>query len=310
MRDHGTVIVKRKSRHKGEGHHGGAWKVAFADFALAMMALFMVLWILAVSSEQERETVSSQLRDYSVFEGSSSPYLLGGTPFPADLQGQPIAQIPGQATQMQDISLATQPLLSPDDLRPGRVESEQDKRRLAILIGQLAERQGMEDNLQLDVVPEGVRIQIHDHGDKPMFDRGSARLAGDFEQLLKTLAPVFEKVENRLLISGHTDSVRYVSQHYSNWDLSGARAQNVRQLLQLAGVPAGRVLQVVAMADQAPFNLEDPTSGDNRRVELMLLSEQAEQLLLQLYEAGLPGGVFDKQTQRAQLENTSGQLVQ
>ncbi|MBR9857713.1 MAG: OmpA family protein [Gammaproteobacteria bacterium] len=310
MRDHGTVIVKRKSRHKGEGHHGGAWKVAFADFALAMMALFMVLWILAVSSEQERETVSSQLRDYSVFEGSSSPYLLGGTPFPADLQGQPIAQIPGQATQMQDISLATQPLLSPDDLRPGRVESEQDKRQLAILIGQLAERQGMEDNLQLDVVPEGVRIQIHDHGDKPMFDRGSARLAGDFEQLLKTLAPVFEKVENRLLISGHTDSVRYVSQHYSNWDLSGARAQNVRQLLQLAGVPAGRVLQVVAMADQAPFNLEDPTSGDNRRVELMLLSEQAEQLLLQLYEAGLPGGVFDKQAQRAQLENTSGQLVQ
>ncbi|MDX1265983.1 MAG: OmpA family protein [Oceanisphaera sp.] len=310
MRDHGTVIVKRKSRHKGEGHHGGAWKVAFADFALAMMALFMVLWILAVSSEQERETVSSQLRDYSVFEGSSSPYLLGGTPFPADLQGQPIAQIPGQATQMQDISLATQPLLSPDDLRPGRVESEQDKRQLAILIGQLAERQGMEDNLQLDVVPEGVRIQIHDHGDKPMFDRGSARLAGDFEQLLKTLAPVFEKVENRLLISGHTDSVRYVSQHYSNWDLSGARAQNVRQLLQLAGVPAGRVLQVVAMADQAPFNLEDPTSGDNRRVELMLLSEQAEQLLLRLYEAGLPGGVFDKQAQRARLENTADQLVQ
>lgn len=310
MRDHGTVIVKRKSRHKGEGHHGGAWKVAFADFALAMMALFMVLWILAVSSEQERETVSSQLRDYSVFEGSSSPYLLGGTPFPADLQGQPVAQIPGQATQLQDISLATQPLLSPDDLRPGRVESEQDKRQLAILIGQLAERQGMEDNLQLDVVPEGLRIQIHDHGDKPMFDRGSARLAGDFEQLLKTLAPVFEKVENRLLISGHTDSVRYVSQHYSNWDLSGARAQNVRQLLQLAGVPAGRVLQVVAMADQAPFNLEDPTSGDNRRVELMLLSEQAEQLLLQLYEAGLPGGVFDKQAQRARLENTADQLVQ
>lgn len=310
MRDHGTVIVKRKSRHKGEGHHGGAWKVAFADFALAMMALFMVLWILAVSSEQERETVSSQLRDYSVFEGSSSPYLLGGTPFPADLQGQPVAQIPGQATQLQDVSLATQPLLSPDDLRPGRVESEQDKRQLAILIGQLAERQGMEDNLQLDVVPEGLRIQIHDHGDKPMFDRGSARLAGDFEQLLKTLAPVFEKVENRLLISGHTDSVRYVSQHYSNWDLSGARAQNVRQLLQLAGVPAGRVLQVVAMADQAPFNLEDPTSGDNRRVELMLLSEQAEQLLLQLYEAGLPGGVFDKQAQRAQLENTADQLVQ
>lgn len=310
MRDHGTVIVKRKSRHKGEGHHGGAWKVAFADFALAMMALFMVLWILAVSSEQERETVSSQLRDYSVFEGSSSPYLLGGTPFPADLQGQPVAQIPGQATQLQDISLATQPLLSPDDLRPGRVESEQDKRQLAILIGQLAERQGMEDNLQLDVVPEGLRIQIHDHGDKPMFDRGSARLAGDFEQLLKTLAPVFEKVENRLLISGHTDSVRYVSQHYSNWDLSGARAQNVRQLLQLAGVPAGRVLQVVAMADQAPFNLEDPTSGDNRRVELMLLSEQAEQLLLQLYEAGLPGGVFDKQAQRARLGNTADQLVQ
>lgn len=294
MRNQGTIIVKRKSRAKAEGSHGGAWKVAFADFALAMMALFMVLWILAVSSEQEREEVSTQLRDYSILEGQGSPYLLGGTPFPTDLQGQPIAQIPGQAAMVQDISLATQPLLSPNDLRQGRVESEQDKRRLAMLISELAKQQGMADNVQLDVVPEGLRVQIHDHSDKPMFNRGSARLADEFEQLLKTLAPIFSKVENRLVISGHTDSVRYVSQHYSNWDLSGARAQNVRQLLQLSGVPAGRVLQVVAMADQVPFDLDDPTSGDNRRVELMLLSTEAEQLLLQLFEAGLPGQIVEQ----------------
>lgn len=301
MRDHGTIIVKRKSRHKGEGSHGGAWKVAFADFALAMMALFMVLWILAVSSEQERETVSSQLRDYSVFDGSTSPYLLGGTPFPVDMQGQPLAQIPGQATALQDISLATEPLKSPAELRPGRVESEQDKRRLAVLIGELAERQGMENNLELDVVPEGLRIRIHDQGDRPMFTRGSARMEKEFERLLHTLAPVFEKVENRLVISGHTDAVRYASQHYSNWDLSGARAQNVRQLLELAGVPRERVLQVVAMADQAPFDRDNPTSGNNRRVELLLLSRQAEQLLQALFEAGLPEGIFNKQQQSARL---------
>ncbi|MGO5000402.1 OmpA family protein [Oceanisphaera sp. W20_SRM_FM3] len=294
MRNQGTVIVKRKSRAKAEGSHGGAWKVAFADFALAMMALFMVLWILAVSSEQEREEVTSQMRDYSVFDGNGSPYLLGGTPFPADMKGQPVAQIPGQSSMLQDVSLATQPLLSPEDLRPGRVESTEDKQRLAMMISQLAEQQGMTDNLQLNVVPEGLRIQIHDHSDKPMFNRGSARLADEFAQLLKTMAPIFTKVENRLVISGHTDSVRYVSQNYSNWDLSGARAQNVRQLLELSGVPAGRVLQVAAMADQAPFDLENPTSGDNRRVELMLLSSDAEQLLLHLFEAGLPNNEANK----------------
>lgn len=285
MRNQGTVIVKRKSRAKTENSHGGAWKVAFADFALAMMALFMVLWILAVSSEQEREEVATQLRDYSVFDSNGSPYLLGGTPFAADLKGQPLAAIPGQASMVQDLNQA---MLNPDDLRPGRVESELDKQRLAILITQLAEQQGMADNLQLNVVPEGLRIQIHDHSDKPMFNRGSARLASEFEQLLKTLAPIFSKVENRLVISGHTDSIRYVSQTYSNWDLSGARAQNVRQLLEMSGVPTGRVLQVAAMADQAPFDLENPTSSDNRRVELMLLSSEAEQLLLRLFEAGLP----------------------
>lgn len=311
MRNQGTVIVKRKSRAKAEGSHGGAWKVAFADFALAMMALFMVLWILAVSSEQERQEVSTQLRDYSVFDSNGSPYLLGGTPFPTDLKGQPVAAIPGQASMMQDMSLATQAMLSPDDLRPGRVESEQDKRRLGIMISQLAEQQGMADNVQLNVVPEGLRIQIHDHSDKPMFNRGSARLANEFEQLLKTMAPIFSKVENRLVISGHTDSVRYVSQTYSNWDLSGARAQNVRQLLEMSGVPTGRVLQVAAMADQAPFDLDNPTSGDNRRVELMLLSNDAEQLLLRLFEAGLPSSeLTESGLSAAQRPAANGELKQ
>lgn len=310
MREQGTIIVRRKSRHKGEGSHGGAWKVAFADFALAMMALFLVLWILSVSSEQERESVATKLRDYSVFEGSTSPYLLGGTPFPLDVQGQPLAQIPGQATELQDISLATEPLQSPADLHPGRVESEQDKRRLAILIGELARREGMEKNLELNIVPEGLRIRIHDQADKPMFTRGSARMEQHFEQLLHALAPVFEKVENRLVISGHTDSVRYASQHYSNWDLSGARAQNVRQLLELAGVPRNRVLQVVAMAEQAPFDAENPTAGHNRRVELLLLSQEAEKLLQTLFDAELPDGIFNKQQQSARVQTQAATVIQ
>ncbi|MGR7920197.1 OmpA family protein [Zobellella denitrificans] len=301
MRDHGTVIVKRKSRGKHEAHHGGAWKVAFADFALAMMALFMVLWILAVSSEQERELVSTSLRDYSVFEGSPSPYLLGGTPFPVDLLGSPVLQPSGTGSPLADSLAQDGRELSAAALPRGRFESEQERQLLAILIGQLAERRGMEDNLLLDIVPEGLRVQIHDHSQQPMFSRGSARLSAQFEALLKDLAPVLEKVENRLIISGHTDSVRYVSQHYSNWDLSGARAQNVRQLLELSGMPPGRVLQVVAMSDQALLDKQEPTSGANRRVELLLLSQQAEQLLEQLFDAGLPNGVFNKAEQSARL---------
>lgn len=301
MRDNGTLIVKRKSRGKHEGYHGGAWKVAFADFALAMMALFMVLWILAVSSEQEREMVSTSLRDYSVFEGSPSPYLLGGSPFPVELPGTPAAPLPGPEAPSQDSASLAEQELTAATLPRGRVESEQERRLLALLIGQLADRRGLEDNLLLDVVPEGLRVQIHDHRRQPMFSRGSARLSAQFEALLKDLAPILEKVENRLIISGHTDSVRYVSQHYSNWDLSGARAQNVRQLLELSGMPPGRVLQVVAMSDQALLDKQEPASGVNRRVELLLLSRQAEQLLEQLFDAGLPDGVFNKADQSARL---------
>jgi chemotaxis protein MotB len=245
--------------------------------------------------------VSTSLRDYSVFEGSPSPYLLGGTPFPVDLLGSPVLQPSGTGSPLADSLAQAGRELSAAALPRGRFESEQERQLLAILIGQLAERRGMEDNLLLDIVPEGLRVQIHDHSQQPMFSRGSARLSAQFEALLKDLAPVFEKVENRLIISGHTDSVRYVSQHYSNWDLSGARAQNVRQLLELSGMPPGRVLQVVAMSDQALLDKQEPTSGANRRVELLLLSQQAEQLLEQLFDAGLPNGVFNKAEQSARL---------
>lgn len=269
------IIVKRRSKRWHEQEQSGAWKVAFADFTLAMMALFMVLWIIQPQADVERMARTSDAllpfldAGLGIFDGSSRE--------PMDPVQVPPAILP---FLVQEQASAGEVALAQRE----RYDSQEQLQSLAQLMHLLAERVDALANVEAQVVPQGLRILIKDDPRHFMFERGSASLDPHFRHLLANLAQELVKVENKLIISGHTDATPYRGKGpYDNWNLSGERALQARSVLVAAGLPPASVLQVSAQADVMPLRPEDPLSGANRRIELLLLTRQAEALYRQLF---------------------------
>lgn len=265
------VIIRRRSKKGHEEAHGGAWKVAFADFTLAMMALFMVLWIvqprMELSNPSYGDQESNPLVDggAGIFDGTSTS--------PLELDGIPIRPAPRQERKERAEADVSQRYGSPEELKT-----------LAELMREVASEVDALANLEVEVVPQGLRILIKDDQQRFMFERGSATLNPHFRKLLGVLAGVLVKVDNKLIISGHTDATAYRQQNgYNNWNLSGDRALRARQALVEAGMASDSVLQVTAQADVMPLRPEDPQNGANRRVEILLLTTSAEALYKELF---------------------------
>ena len=297
MRNHEQIIVKRQQRRNSGPKAGGAWKVAFADFTLAMMAFFMVLWILAVSNQEEREEVASNLRNYSIFDSEANPFDIRNSPYPVDLGGQPSVLsevapkylkegelLPRHMNERQSI-FSDDGQSGYDSLLSGKVEGDVQMRQLANFIHTLAEQMETRNNLELQLVPHGLRILIRDDEQREMYTRGSARITPFFRHLLLGLAPIFQRIENKVVISGHTDSTPFAGQNYGNWELSSDRAMMARRVLLAGGMPAERVGQVVAMSDTMLEDRLNPQGSRNRRIELLIMTSQAEHNLEQLFSA-------------------------
>ena len=297
MRNHEQIVIKRQQRRSSAPKGGGAWKVAFADFTLAMMAFFMVLWILAVSSQEERDVVASRLRDYSIMDSEANPFDISNSPYPVDLGGNPSVleelspQFVEEGQRMprhmeRDRSIFTDGAKGGyESLLAGKIEGEKQMAQLAGFIGSMADQMQARNNLELQLVPQGLRILIRDDDEREMYSRGSARISPYFRHLLMALAPVFQRVENRVMISGHTDSTPFAGDNYSNWELSSDRAMMARRVLLAGGMPPERVGQVVAMSDTMLDNTADPKDSQNRRIELLVMTTQAEKSLEQLFSA-------------------------
>ncbi|AWM59656.1 OmpA family protein [Pseudomonas songnenensis] len=276
------IIVRRRTK-KGHGdEHGGAWKVAFADFTLAMMALFMVLWIIqpqmnltnpAFGDEESNPLVDGGA---GIFDGTSTS--------PLELDGVPVRQArnedePERRRVESDRAAGELP-----EEGSRRYASTAELQALAALMQEVAGQVDALANLEVDVVPQGLRILIKDDQQRFMFQRGSAVLNPHFARLLGVLAGVLAKVENKLIISGHTDATPYRLQSgYDNWNLSGDRALRARNVLVSAGLPGRSVLQVTAQADVMPLRPDAPEDGANRRVEILLLTDSAENLYKELF---------------------------
>ncbi|WP_421682803.1 OmpA family protein [Stutzerimonas urumqiensis] len=274
------IIIKRRSK-KGHGdEHGGAWKVAFADFTLAMMALFMVLWIIQPQMQQNNPSFgqmqSNPLVDggAGIFDGTStSPLEMDGVQLPVPQPDPQTSQKTAEASDERSEG---------DDSR--RYSSAAELKALAERILDEAEEVDAVANLEVDVVPQGLRILIKDDRDRFMFARGSATLDPHFRRLLGVLAGVLGKVDNKLIVSGHTDATPFRGRGgYDNWNLSGDRALRARNVLVEGGLSPASVLQVAAQADVMPLRPDDPRSGANRRVEILLLTERAEALYRELF---------------------------
>ena len=286
------IIVKRVKKVKG-GHHGGSWKVAFADFMTAMFAMFLVLWLVTAMDESQRRGIADYFRNPTMVEagqGGGPPSLIdfeGGSEVALDLGNVPMENRSDGATVMERTSgwgmqRADQPDWSAS-------WSEENERRLEALQVQLEEAIGksqalepFKDQLFLDITPEGLRIQIVDRKNRPMFDLGSAALRDYAEDILREFAEVLNAVPNRIAITGHTDAVGFSNNgEYDNWELSADRANAARRALLRGGTDSDRVVQVMGLADRVLFNREDPESPINRRISITILNEAAEDAILQ-----------------------------
>jgi chemotaxis protein MotB len=232
------IVIKKKSGHGG--HHGGAWKVAYADFVTALMSLFIVLWLMN-SSEKIKKAVAGYFNDP---RGTAS--LLGTT---MSGTGSTISQIDTH-------------------------ELEKLKDKLEQEIKARKELEKLSKQIEITVTPEGLRIELIEGKDGTFYEMGSARLSASGQELLALLATELKTLPNSLLIEGHTDATPYSSNaSYSNWDLSADRANSARRLLQQDGVRADQVTQVRGYADQMLRVKSNPTDPSNRRVSILVKND-------------------------------------
>ncbi|WP_313256318.1 flagellar motor protein MotB [Stenotrophomonas acidaminiphila] len=276
-----TVIVRRVKKIQGGGHHGGSWKVAYADFVTAMMAFFLVMWLLASTSKPERAAISEYFRNPSPLSGTSS------TPAPG------MAGPGGASTSMIKLGGATDisrgnsndPFQNQRESIPTPVdEREREKQQLEALKQELEEAisksQALEpfkDQLLLDITSEGLRIQIVDKQNRPMFDMGSAKLMPYTREILRELSHFINQVPNHISISGHTDITAYSTQlGYSNWELSADRANAARRALLEGGMGEDKVARVVGLSSSVLFDKTDPQNPINRRISIVVMTKEAE----------------------------------
>ncbi|SDD24741.1 flagellar motor protein MotB [Aquimonas voraii] len=278
------IIIKRVKKVAG-GHHGGAWKVAYADFVTAMMAFFLVMWLVVSLPEEKLSGISEYFKNPSVLRGTSQappPAAMGaggsGTN-PVRVGPSNISPtMDGEGPKIGEVEEV------PDAEEAKRLAEEQEKRELQSLKEELEAAieksqalQPFKDQLLLDITPEGLRIQIVDEQNRPMFDSGSATLKDYTREILKELTPYIDSVDKRISLSGHTDTTPYASRNgYSNWELSADRANAARRELVRAGLPEDKVSRVVGLSSSVLFDKDQPTNPINRRISIIIMNRAAE----------------------------------
>ncbi|RDS85116.1 motility protein MotB [Dyella monticola] len=285
------LIVVRRSRRKAHGHHGGAWKVAYADFVTAMMAFFLVMWLLGMGSRQQRAAIAEYFKNPSMTPGTATvapPGKVG----PGGASDSMIKL--GGAMNMPHGPGKDQRSASRVNAQQAeKLAREQEKQRLDNLMQQLHaaidKSQALEpfkDQLLLDITPEGLRIQIVDKQNRPMFDTGSATLKSYTVAILHELAGFINQAPNEVSISGHTDDAPYSgASGYSNWELSADRANAARRALLDGGMQVGKVARVVGLAASVPFDKANPSDPINRRISIIMMTKQAQDAALSQEEA-------------------------
>jgi chemotaxis protein MotB len=276
---HEQTIVKRGAGRAHADDHGGAWKVAFADFCLALMALFLVLWLMAA---REKEALQNIVRD------ASSGLIEGSTGKP-EIDGSPSGSLIERFQLPHSGSGAGRGAGTPSAARIS-YQSPSELAALSKALAELSADAGLSSNLAAVVTPFGLRVMLHDTDKQGMFMRGSALPTGRFARLLRKMGPLFAQMENQMLIVGHTDSTKYAGADkggYSNWALSSDRAMSARAELLAGGMRSDSVLQVVGMADRAPLDRANADDGHNRRIELLILTRAQSDSVAAMF--GAPG---------------------
>ena len=286
------IVIKKIV--KGGGHHGGAWKVAYADFVTAMMAFFLLLWLLGISDEAMRGGISEMFKNPSPLIGpggsSTSMIKLGGT--------REIPHGEGEKPMKQSEEIENKDVISKE-----KEEAEKEKIVLDQLLTKLKETieksemlKDFKDQMLLEVMPEGLRIQILDKEKRPMFSSGSEKLKPYTRVILHELAKTIAKnTKNKISITGHTDVSAFgkgiieyetvdgevLRKQYSNWELSGDRANAARRELIKGGMPGKQIGRVVGLSSTVLFDKKNPSSPINRRISIIVMTKSTVDSIIQ-----------------------------
>jgi chemotaxis protein MotB len=278
-----VIIVRRKKSGGHGGHHGGAWKIAYADFVTAMMAFFLLMWLLGSTTKGDLNGISEYFKtplkvamQGGSGSGDSSSVIKGG--------GTDLTRSSGQVKRGDDPN--TQRTIN---LQAARAEFERQevmqleglRRKIDSEVLSRETLKGFRNQVRLDLTREGLRIQIIDEQNRPMFDTGKAVLKDYTREILKHVGAALNSVNHKITLSGHTDAMPYSQgeRGYSNWELSAERANASRRELVAAGISEAKIVRVVGLASSVPLDAADPMSPQNRRISIVVLNQKSEEAL-------------------------------
>ncbi len=240
-----TIVVKKVKKGHAESH-GGSWKVAYADFVTAMMAFFLLLWLISMVTPEKKAVLADYFRNFNVFQQS------------------------GRSFMEQSASIQKEIKTSAQDIVTGEMTAEDLKEKLKVAIDEKLNK--LKDQVLLDVVEGGVRIQIVDLEKRPMFLSGSSTPNDKCKEILSVVAGNIKDTNNRIAVEGHTDSAPFKGSGMTNWELSTGRASAARKELENDGINSDRIARVVGYADTELLVKDDPRDARNRRISIILLS--------------------------------------
>jgi chemotaxis protein MotB len=282
MAGDGPPVIKRIKKSGGEGHHGGAWKVAYADFVTAMMAFFLLMWLINTTTPEQKRGIADYFAAQNISKSSSgSGGVLAGTVFGAEgsrAGGALTSMTAQQAPSRRDNPTRT---TTEGELKSGATDAQMPNREFEH--AEISLRQAMQQmpdiaelsrNLIVNETAEGLNIQLVDQEGQAMFQPGTAVPLPRTRALLEQVARIVDRLPNRISITGHTDAVNFEGPDgTTNWELSAARANAARSVLASHGIASDRIFEVAGKAGTDPLLPNDPYASSNRRISILLMRE-------------------------------------
>jgi len=254
MEDSSKIVIRKRRKKSHAAHHGGSWKVAYADFVTAMMAFFLLLWLLSMIAPEKRIAVSQYFSEHSLFKTESSQ---------------------SSGTSILDKSTGVLDIEKPKPKEPLRMKDEKraTPQELAKMMKMAIEDklQALKNQVLIDTTMEGLRIQIVDNEGSEIFLSGSDEPTEKAVRIIRLVSDNIREQPNRIVIEGHTDAAPFKSSQKTNWELATSRASAARRELENNGIDPGRIARVVGYADQELLVPENPTDPRNRRISIILL---------------------------------------
>lgn len=276
------LIVIKKSGRKTHPHHGGSWKIAYADFVTAMMAFFLLMWLIASLNKAQKDGISDYFKQPIRVSfmggdsvGSRANTIKGG--------GDKLDKKDGQISADKTAE-GSQPKFSKNDAQAELKQLEQLKSNITLTVNNDPSLTDLKNRLLLDVVSEGLRIQLIDNKNKPMFPMGSDEMDPSLQPILNKIAKLLNTVPNKITIQGHTDGNPYNNPDElskTNWELSAERANAARRALIQAGLPEDKVMEVTGFASTVLLDKKDPLNATNRRISIIVMKKESEAKLIQ-----------------------------